>query len=213
MNSENTKILQNPYDEYKTPEEKKRAYDLACDNNEYAIDEEIRHIPLKNIDISKVAFVGGCWRVQRDFPYEITKVRDKNMVITKKLDYTERMPFVYYEAKEVCCNCNGFFIFSGGFDYIVARYDTKKGVYWGYGKTIEAARAFLGLKLFDEYSEMINEVLCGKLQTKQRKYFLILLAVYDKIRTLFKKHKPRRKQHGIIERNTNRKKFIDCFCR
>jgi len=71
--------------------------------------------------------------------------------------------FEYWTAKNVGYNCYGPFSLQGdGFDYIVAKYETDDGVYWGYGETIEKARAFLGLKLYDEYKHLINSVACKK---------------------------------------------------
>ena len=63
-------------------------------------------------------------------------------------------------------NCYGRFIV-GGPEVIVAKYDTDRGTYWSYGPTLEQARAFLGIKLYDEYMDLIHSVACkNKLNTK-----------------------------------------------
>ena len=108
--------------------------------------------------------VGGVWRIQKKLPQNITKVRDKEMVLIKKLDRVENTLFDFYSAKEVNYNCYGPFV-SKVNDYIGAKYETDKETYLGYGKTIESARAYLGLKLYDEYKDVINAIVCkGKMK-------------------------------------------------
>ena len=152
------KVLENPMDEYKTFADRKKAYDTACaQNGVYAIDANLNKIPLKKVNVSRLAFIGGFWRIQRHFPYEITRVRDKDMVIMNKIKYRDKTEFEYYNAKSVGYNCYGPFTSSGNTsDYIVSKSTTDRGICWGYGKTIEAARAFLGLKLFDEYMDVVK---------------------------------------------------------
>ena len=107
--------------------------------------------------LGNVDFVAGLWRVQKKFPYEITHVRDKDMVLIKKLDYNESTNFEYWTAKLVGYNCYGPFINQGTRDnFIVSRCITDKGEFWGYGTTIESARAFLGLKIWDELRDVIH---------------------------------------------------------
>lgn len=155
------KVLENPLDEYKTFADKKRAYDLACaQNNVYAVDANLRKVLLNKVDINRVAFVGGVWRVQNLFPYEITRVRDKDMRIMDRINYKDKTGFEYYNTKCVGYNCYGPFMTGGNTsDYIVSKSVTNKGVCWGYGKTIESARAFLGLKLLDEYMDVVKSAM------------------------------------------------------
>ena len=117
-----------------------------------------RGAKLENVD-----FVAGLWRVQKKFPHKITRVRDKDMVLIKKLDHKENTNFEYWTAKLVGYNCYGPFIIDGNsFDYIVSRCITDKGEFWGYGTTIESARAFLGLKIWDEYRDVIHDAVFCK---------------------------------------------------
>ena len=117
-----------------------------------------RGAKLENVD--KVA---GLWRIQTKFPHKITRVRDKDVVLIKKSKQKDSTNFKYWEAKVVGYNCHGPFIFSGEKpDLIVARYDTDDGPLWGYGATIEAARAFLGLKIWDKYKDVIHAAVRGK---------------------------------------------------
>lgn len=167
----NLRPLPNPMEEFKTQEEKKRAYDLACKNNEFAYDCNLKKIPLKKLSLLQVAYVGGAWRVQKEFPYKITNVRKKQMILLEKLpmptQWDKEEEIVYYKAAELCCNCYGFYIFDFS-HYIVAKRETKnKGVLWGYGKTIESARAFLMLKEVDLCRNAIKECLDG--DPRQRK--------------------------------------------
>lgn len=124
----------------------------------------------KGAKLENVDFVAGFWRVQKKFPYKITRVRDKEVVLMNKLQHKESTNFKYYNAKLVGYNCYGPFISKGNnADLIVARYDTDNGCLWGYGSTIESARAFLGLKLYDEYKNVIHAIACQNKLKKRTK--------------------------------------------
>lgn len=129
---------------------------------EEAVDEHLKKITLGENGATKemVDKVAGVWRIQRNFPYEITRVRDKDMVIMDRINYKDKTGFEYYNTKCVGYNCYGPFMTGGNTsDYIVSKSVTNKGVCWGYGKTIESARAFLGLKLLDEYMDVVKSVM------------------------------------------------------
>ncbi|MCQ2562536.1 MAG: hypothetical protein MJ158_02905 [Alphaproteobacteria bacterium] len=159
----------NPYEEYTDSKVKLQKWHQACKNNEFATDKNNNQIPLKNFNVNQVIFCGGCWRVQVDFPYSITRVRDKNMILMNKINYTENTFFEYWRAKSVCFNCYGPFVSKeDAYDYIVAKYETDNGTYWGYGDSIEKARAFLGIKLYDLYKELINSVACRNKMAKTK---------------------------------------------
>ena len=122
----------------------------------------------KGAKLNNVDFVSGLWRVQKRFPYLITRVRDKDMVLLKKINHSENTNFEYWVAKPVGYNCYGPFIIEGNeADFVVSRCVTDKGEFWGYGTTIESARAFLGLKIWDEYRETIHDAVFNK-STKQK---------------------------------------------
>ena len=133
-----------------------------------AIDEAGNQITLgeKGAEFENVDFVAGLWRIQTKFPHKITCVRDKNVVLMNKLPRQESTNFEYWQAKVIGYNCHGpFIIASNASDIVVACYDTDNGPLWGYGATIEAARAFLGLKLYDMYKDLIHGIACkNKLQ-------------------------------------------------
>ena len=134
-----------------------------------AKDEKGNRIRLgdKGADHWNVDKVAGSWCVQKKSPYKITRVRDRDMVIMDKLDHQENTLFEFYNAKLVGYNCYGPFVLADpSTNYIVAQYETDKETYLGYGKTIEAARAYLGLKLYDEYKDVINAIACKKQNTK-----------------------------------------------
>ncbi len=136
----------------------------------YAVDEKLNKIKLgeEGADHYNVDKVGGVWRIQKKLPQKITKVRDKEMVLIKKLDRVENTLFDFWSAKAVNYNCYGPFIIDiANTDYIVAKYETDYGIRWGYGKTIEDARAYLGIKLYDEYKDVINAIACkNKMKNK-----------------------------------------------
>lgn len=153
----------NPLDEHKHTKEKSIALRKACDNNEYAVDSKGNERPIKDFDfkMNNLAFVAGAWRVQDTIPYETTRVRDKDMVLITKLDHQETTLFEFYRAKLLGYNCYGPFVIQDDtYDYVVAKYATDKKIYWSYGKTIEQARAFMGIKLYDEFKDVINVIAC-----------------------------------------------------
>lgn len=122
----------------------------------------------KGAKLEDVDFVAGLWRVQKKFPHKITRVRDKDVVLTNKLSHQESTNFEYWDAKLVGYNCYGPFVLQGkDANLIVAKYDTDDGCIWGYGSTIESARAFLGVKLYDTYKDIIHLIACkNKLKQK-----------------------------------------------
>ena len=151
----------NPYDEYKNTRLKSSEWQKAIKNNEFALDCSGNKYPVANYGIGDLAFVAGLWRIQNKCPYKITRVRDKDMVLIKKLDRVENTLFDFYSAKMVNYNCYGPFVIDcERANYVVARYETDKETYMGYGTSIEAARAYLGLKLYDEYKDVINAIAC-----------------------------------------------------
>ena len=137
-----------------------------------AVDEAGNQITLgeKGAEFENVDFVAGLWRIQTKFPHKITCVRDKDVVLMNKLPRQESTNFEYWQAKVVGYNCYGPFVLQGSTaDLVVAKYDTDNGPLWGYGATIEAARAFLGLKLYDIYKDDIHRIACkNKLQQEQK---------------------------------------------
>lgn len=136
-----------------------------------AINEHLKEITLgeNGATEDKVDRIAGVWRIQRNFPYKITHVRDKDFILLNKINRIENTLFEFWNAKSVGYNCYGPFVSKGDtYDYIVAKYETDNGTYWGYGHTLESARAFLGLKLYDEYKELINSVACRKKLAKTK---------------------------------------------
>lgn len=155
-------IIQNKLSAHKTTDDKNHAYNaaiLSSDKKAMAYRSNGTTVPLVHVNRSDVEFIGGLWRVQDDFPYKIQLIRDREMVLLKKLPHQERMPFEYFTACIVGYNCYGPFIHKTP-DCIVAKYTTDDGVFWGYGATIEKARAFLGIKLYDTYMDLIHKHAC-----------------------------------------------------
>lgn len=141
-------IYKNPLAEYKTPSEKQKMFLQDCKKGDVQAYKSNRtSLPLKDMNIAEVEFIGGLWRVQDDFKYDITFVRDRDMVLGQQLPLREKNRFVYYKSAIVGYNCYGPFIMN--FDTIVSKYSNANGTYWGYGKNISEARAFLGIKLMD----------------------------------------------------------------
>ncbi|MBR2286230.1 MAG: hypothetical protein IJ866_02135 [Alphaproteobacteria bacterium] len=152
-------MINNSLSEFKTDGQKIAAYNRDKSNKRnpvVAYKADGTTVPLKELRIDNVEFVGGLWRVQNEFPHKIENVRKKDFVIGKKLPHVERTLFDFYLAYLVCENCYGKYIGKNA-DYIVAKYPTVRGVYSAYGKTIEDARAYLGIKLYDEFQDVIHQ--------------------------------------------------------
>jgi len=132
----------------------------------YAVDENSNKILLgePGAQINEVEFIAGVWRIQNKFPYKVVNVRGQDFVLLEKLDYKEKTKFDFYSAVTIGLNCYGYFIIPNSNDYIVARYETEKGVFMAYGQTKEQARAFLGIKLYDQYQDLIH----GELNEKSK---------------------------------------------
>lgn len=147
-------------------ESEARLVKIACFANDVrekqAIAEDGRLITLGDdgAEDKDVDLINGQWHIQNTFDYEkITRVRDKDMILMEKLNRVEDTRFEYWTAKHVGYNCFGPFVStSTTYDYIVAKYRTDKGPRWGYGHTIEEARAYLGLKLYDEFKDVIHVI-------------------------------------------------------
>lgn len=137
-------------------------------NGAVAYRDDLTSVPLSQLTMSAVEFIGGRWRIQKKFPHKIQMIRDREMVLLKQLPHQDHVLFDYYTACAVGWNCYGPFILNNA-DYIVAKYTTDNGVFWGYGRTIEQARAFLGIKLYDEHMDLIHKHACQKQLSRQKK--------------------------------------------
>ena len=153
-------MIRNSYSDFKNDTERFVTYikDKRNKNTVYAYKSDGSTVPLSECRLVNLEHVGGLWRVQNVFPYTIENVRKKDFVIGKKLPHVERTLFDFYEAYSVGENCYGKYRFDKP-DYIVAKYVTSRGVYSAYGKTIEDARAYLGIKLYDEFQDVIHNAI------------------------------------------------------
>lgn len=158
-----TNPLAEYYDAKKTKSQniaaKRVVYNAGLDVHAYAMDENFNKVPLgaPGAEFNAVELVGGIWRIQCKFDKKITNVRDRQFVLLDKLPRQERTLFEFYRASHIGMNCYGPFC-SGIADYIVAKYETDNGTYWAYGRSVEEARAFMGIKMYDEYMYLINSV-------------------------------------------------------
>ncbi len=161
-------IYKNSFAEHKNNAEKSKDFVIARQDGGVAISEDGKKVPLTDVSFERVEFVCGMWRIQNPFPHKIQQVRDRELVLAEKLTHVERIPFEYWRAYSVSENCYGRYL-SAKPDVIVAKYATDDGVYWGYGSTIEQARAFLGIRLFDEYMDLIHAAACRSARNKLKK--------------------------------------------
>ena len=155
----NDKIV-NTLSEFRTVAQKRSAYNDGLNKNAGARIDSNTTIALgvRGAEFNNVDFIGGEWRVQRPFDKKITHVRDRDFVLGEKLPRQEHTKFDFFKAYIVGKNCYGDYISENdnGYDYIVAKYDTNRGTYWSYGKTIADARAFLAISIYDAYQDVID---------------------------------------------------------
>lgn len=147
-----------------TLDEKRKKYSTDSTNSSFAYKSDNTKVPLKETNINDVEFIGGLWRVQEYTDYNIKKVRDKDLIIGNRIEHNEKTFFEYYQASILTYNCYG--VLKPHFDMVAAKYDTDKGTYWSYGKSIAEARAFMGIKLYDEYRDLIHSVACRSINQK-----------------------------------------------
>lgn len=158
-------MIRNKLSEYKTDAEKTAAFRRDCAAGAVAWDSNgCKHL-LRDLKIDSVEFVAGLWRVQNKFNKSLQFVRDREFVLLDRINRTEKNLFEFYHAAMVGHNCYGYFASSVA-NVVVAKYVTNHETYWSYGKTLEEARAFLGIKLYDVYQDLIHSVACGKEQQK-----------------------------------------------
>lgn len=143
---------------YSTVAEKRVAYNRALSDGAVAYIGFNQTIPLGDpgTEFNEVEFIGGLWRVQKKFPYEITEVRDRQFVLVEKLPRTEKNKFEYYKAALATWGGTGCSANTANPDWIVAKYETPRGTFMSYGQTIEQARAFLAISIYDEYQNLIH---------------------------------------------------------
>lgn len=141
-----------------TIEQKNKQYAHDCATDARAYSDATTSVPLRDVPVDKVEFIGGLWRIQNPHSYTITIVRDRPMILGDQIQHSERTFFKYYRAGFVTYNCYG--LLKPHFDMIVAQYTTDNGTYLSYGKTIAEARAFLGIRLYDQYMDVIHRIAC-----------------------------------------------------
>jgi hypothetical protein len=152
-----------------TDAQRKEKYISDLKKNDYtlAYSENNSNRPLINTDVNKVEFIGGLWRIQRDFDYKITLIRKKDFVIGDMIDRSklpkEEIPiFDYYKAAMVGLNCWGYSI--DKFDRFLA----NCGKAWGYGKTIPEARDHASCDTIDIITKN-DPVMCAAILQKMSK--------------------------------------------
>lgn len=154
----------NPLAEYYNPKKsdkenaaaKRIEYNKALDAGAVAYTGFRECEPLENFEFNDVEYIAGLWRVQHKIPYEITNVRDRQFVLVEKLPWTEKNKFEYHRAALATWGGTGCLADVSRPDWIVAKYETPRGTFMSYGQTIEQARAFLAISIYDEYQDLIH---------------------------------------------------------
>lgn len=148
--------------------DKVRDFNAARSCGEVAYFSNGNTVSLNAVKLHDVEFIGGLWRFQDKFPYKIQDVRGESFVLFERLPRIEKNHFEFYRAQRVSQNCYGYYMV-GGPSQIVAKYATDQETYWAYGNSIEQARAFLGIKLYDKFSDLIHSVVCQKTHGRSEK--------------------------------------------
>ena len=143
---------------YKNIEEKRIAFELGVEDGMNAYTGFKEYIPLggPGAEFNDVEFIGGLWRVQKKFPYKITQVRDRQFVLVEKLPRAEKNKFEYLRGSKKIPRKDGCSADISHPDWIVAKYETPRGTFMSYGQSIEQARAFLAISIYDEYQNLIH---------------------------------------------------------
>lgn len=145
-----------------TSKEKKEHYDIAVTTGALAYRGNNTTVPLKTVAPGDVEFIGGLWRVQHKLHYDLFQIRDANFILGPRINVQEKNYFEYFQiASEPTYNCYGP-IGAPIFNMVAARYKTNQGEFWSYGNTVPAARAFLGISLYDKYMDLIHSVACNQ---------------------------------------------------
>lgn len=152
--------ITNPLSQFETVAEKRAEYNNDLDSGALAYIDYNKSVKLgtPGAEFNDVDFIGGLWRVQRPFNREITRVRDRDFILGEKLPHKEHTKFDFFKAYMVTTNCYGRFVFENKdrYDFIVAKYKNNRGTFWAYGKTIADARAFLAIRIYDLYQDLID---------------------------------------------------------
>lgn len=144
-----------------TPAQKRAAYAQDVAAGAVAYYPDLTTKPLASLNIDMVEFIGGVWRVQIPFERDIIDVRGKPFVLLERLPHMEKNRFEYWRASMVYDLAYGRKM---GGEYVVAMYRTNRGVFSSYGSTIEQARAFLGIRLYDEFADEIHKIATAKMR-------------------------------------------------
>lgn len=144
---------------YTNIEEKRIAFELGVEDGMVAYTSFQKSIPLggAGAEFNDVEYIAGLWRVQKKFSYKITDVRDRQFVLVKKLPLNEKNKFEYYLAAAAIWCGTGCSADVEHPDWIVAKYETPRGTYWAYGQTVEQARAFLAISIYDAHQDLIHD--------------------------------------------------------
>ncbi len=153
-------IYKNPHAPNWSLAQKYRKYLLDNKNGALAYKSDNTQVPLNTVSVNDTEYIAGLWRVQNKLDFTISNIRDKQLILGPRIDIQEKNYFEYYQAAKIpVYNCYGP-INPLIYDMIVAKYATDGGVYWSYGKTIADARAFLGIKMYDEFMDVIHRAAC-----------------------------------------------------
>ncbi len=150
-----------------TQEQKQKLYKKDCIKGVLAYSSNETAVPLSTQLIDDVEFIGGLWRVQDPCEYQINRIRDKDMIMGPRISHNEKTHFEYYKVGLLTYNCYG--PLEPNLAFVAAKYVTDKCVYWSYGKSIAEARAFLGVRLYDDYKDLIHKEACKNILKNKSK--------------------------------------------
>ena len=210
---------------YTNIEEKRIAFKLAVENGMYAYTGSGECIPLggPGVELNDVEYIAGLWVVQNKKHFDSVNVQEQNFVLLDQLDRKEHTHFEFYSAASVNWGRYGLACNLKDKDYIVSKYETRRGTFYGYGcqlldgrkKALATARAQLAMQVYIAYKDSIisNNTLTKEAEKKelyQDKYEVVSVNVQDTKQFLSNEQLPEQpdKQFVLLKRlnyteNTN----------
>lgn len=156
---------------YKTPAEKRKAYEADAAAGKRAYYEKGHFVPLKKMKLNQVEFIKGKWRVQNPAPYaEKIIVDGYDIYLGSRIH--DKLPansaeFKFYDATPSVTWCeNGMQIFK--FDLVAAVYETSTQQIWAIGRDAAAARTNLIPKVYEEFKDIIKTIATHNWNIKKR---------------------------------------------
>ena len=156
----------NPLAEYQKSKEKRHAFAVDQKSGCVAYKSNGTAVPLQDLSIDNVEFIGGRWRVQDMVTYNIRRISDRDIIIGEQIPCSDLMCFDYYRASRLVYNCYG--PLTPKFDLVVACFVAGDKTYWAYGTSTTTAGATLAMRMCEEYKYLLRTFAQRRTKKKSR---------------------------------------------